>query len=64
MTALSLVYHLGMEKPVECKACNRWFRVAGEWDITRESPHTVICPNCGEPNEVYWPANMVVTAKP
>lgn len=51
-----------MEKPVECKTCKRWFRASGEWDNTREVPHSVTCPNCGEVNEVYWPFNMEVVA--
>ena len=60
-TAPSMVYRLGMEKPVECKACRRWFRVAGERDKAEKS-RTINCPNCGEPNEVYWPMNMEVAA--
>lgn len=51
-----------MEKPVECKTCRRWFRVTGEWNNAKETPHTVNCPNCGEPNEVNWPQNIEVTA--
>jgi hypothetical protein len=62
VTAAVVMYHLAMEKPVECKACRRWFRVSGEWDITRETPHTVTCPNCSELNEVSWPENMEVHA--
>ena len=49
-----------MEKPVECKACRRWFRASGEWGLTREVPRIINCPNCGAPNEVEWPENMEV----
>ena len=51
-----------MEKPVECKTCGRWFRASGECDNTKQVPHTVTCPNCGETNEVDWPMNLEVKA--
>jgi len=57
-----LMYYRPIEKPVRCSKCESWFRVSGEWDNTREVPHTVTCPNCGEANEIEWPVNLEVKA--
>ena len=59
-----VVYHLAMERPIECEECGNWFRVSGPWDASAEVLHTVTCPNCGEPNAISWPMNMEVKATP
>ncbi len=53
-----------MDKIVTCTRCQKPFKAVGSHSQMKEVSHRLTCPNCGEPNDVMWPMDMSVTAKP
>jgi len=53
-----------MEKILTCTKCRKTFKVCGVYSDTTAGQQGVMCPFCGEPNQVSWPRDTAFTTIP